>query len=91
LTQNRLFPDYQQMETIPLSTAKAHLGRYLRRAARGETFVLADRNRKLARLVPHEEPPTGIRPRLGILEGKGTVPDDFDAPLPEFERDFYGS
>jgi hypothetical protein len=35
--------------------------------------------------------PGAARPiKLGLLEGQFKVPDDFTAPLPDFEADFHG-
>ena len=78
------------MTELKLSEAKAHLGRYLERAARGESFIIMDRNRPKAQLVPIDEKQKGVLPKIGLFEGMGNVPDDFNDPLPEFEKDFYG-
>lgn len=78
------------MDTIKLSEAKAHLGRYAREAARGKRILITDRNRAMAVLSAAETGYRGIRPRLGLMEGMASIPEDFDAPLEEFEKDFYG-
>ena len=65
-----------------------HFSRLLRRVAAGEEIVIAKAGRPVARLVPAKDG----RPRvLGSDRGTFSVPDDFDAPLPddlleEFER-----
>lgn len=77
------------MTTLKLSEAKAHLGKYARLASRGGSFIVADRNKPLARIVPMEEKPTGVKPKIGLMDGASRIPDDFNAPLEGFERDFY--
>lgn len=79
------------MNSIKLSEAKAHLGRYAREAAKGKRFLITDRNRAMAVLCEVDREPSGIRPRIGLMEGQACIPDDFDAPLEDFEKDFYGS
>ena len=78
------------MTTIKLSEAKAHLGDYASRAARGETFLISNHNRPVAQLIAPPDDKLGVRPILGLLRGKAIIPDDFDEPIPEFEKDFYG-
>lgn len=79
------------MESIKLSEAKAHLGRYAQAAARGKKIMITDRNRPMAVLTAVDEAPRGIRPKIGLMDGRISIPEDFDAPLEDFERDFYGS
>ena len=79
------------MTTIKLSEAKAHLGRYARQAAKGQKFVIADRNKPVAIIGPAPQPEVGIRPKIGLMSGKANIPNDFDTPLNEFENDFYGA
>ena len=76
------------MPKINLHEAKARLGHYVARARAGETVIVCERNRPVAELrgLP-DEPQGGLR--IGVLEGMFEVPDDFDAPLQEFEADFY--
>ncbi len=78
------------MTTIKLSEAKAHLGRYARKAAQGQQFIIADRNKPVAVIGPAPQPHSCVRPKLGLMTGQATIPDDFDAPLNDFENDFYG-
>ncbi len=76
--------------TVNLSEAKAHLGRYVTRAAKGEIITICERNKPVAELHPAQ---ISRRPRkltIGTLKGQFRVPDDFDAPLPVFEAAFYG-
>jgi len=76
--------------TVNLSEAKAHLGRYVAKAAGGEVITICERNRPIAELHPAQ---VSRRPRkltLGTLKEQFQVPDDFNAPLPDFEAAFYG-
>ncbi|MDR5703950.1 MAG: type II toxin-antitoxin system Phd/YefM family antitoxin [Armatimonadota bacterium] len=69
------------MRKVNIHEAKTHLSRLVEQASAGEEIVLAKAGKPVARLVPLVAP----RPRrkLGLLAGRFTVPDDFDAPLPE--------
>ncbi|MGV3654823.1 MAG: type II toxin-antitoxin system Phd/YefM family antitoxin [Noviherbaspirillum sp.] len=62
--------------------AKSTLSQLVKRAAQGETIFLGAYGKVEAKLVPAD---FGARPpkRIGILAGKLTVPEDFDAPLPD--------
>ena len=61
--------------------AKTRLSELLRRVARGEEIIIANRGVPVARLVP--VPPKNDRRELGKYEGKIIFAEDFDAPLPE--------
>ena len=69
------------METINVHQAKTHLSRLLDRAQQGEEFVIAKAGRPVARLGPLAR--VGKKRRLGLLDGKFKVPDDFNEPLPD--------
>lgn len=79
------------MDTIKLSEAKAHLGRYAREVAKGKRITITDRNRAVAVLSGVDSGTLGICPRVGLMAGKARIPEDFDAALEEFEREFYGA
>lgn len=79
------------MTIIKLSEAKAHLGAYSKRVAKGESFLISNHNRPAALLTAPGDEKKGTLPRLGLLKGKAVVPEDFDAPLPDFEKEYYGS
>jgi len=68
------------MKAINVHEAKTHLSRLLRRVDRGDSIVISRDGKPVARLVPIES--AMAIPRLGMDEGRFTVPDDFDAPLP---------
>ncbi len=66
---------------INIHQAKTHLSRLVERAAAGEEIIIARAGKPVARLVPFRLPSQPRR--LGVLKGKFSVPDDFDAPLPD--------
>ena len=71
------------MQTVNIHAAKTHLSRLLDAVADGEEILIARAGRPIARLVPLQGQAVPTRRRLGRLAGQVTVPDDFDAPLPE--------
>lgn len=70
------------METINIHQAKTNLSRLLSRVEQGEEIVIANRGTPVAKLVPFSTA-TSRRSSLGQDRGLFTVPDDFNAPLPE--------
>ena len=68
-------------KVFSVSEAKAQFSRLLRRVAAGEEITITKRGVPVARLMPVEAK-KGKR-QLGFYEGKLTIPDDFDAPLPD--------
>ena len=68
------------MRQVNIHEAKTHLSRLADEASAGETIILAKAGKPVAKLVPLQEPlPTKKEPRkLGFLDGKFNVPDDFD-------------
>lgn len=69
------------MTEINVHEAKTHLSRLLARVEAGEEIVIARAGKAVAKLVPISA--TAEPRRLGLEAGKFTVPEDFDAPLPE--------
>lgn len=65
---------------VPMHQAKSTLSQLVKRAASGETIFIGSYGRAEAVLASA----ASARPkkRLGLLEGKLIVPDDFDEPLP---------
>lgn len=63
---------------------------YLRRVEEGETLLILRDDKPVAEIKPVPTPPQGPRP-FGLCAGQFTVPDDFDAPLPdEVLKEFEG-
>jgi prevent-host-death family protein len=69
------------MTDVNFEEAEQHFYELVDRAAAGEEIVIARDGKPVAKLVPIEAP-KGL-PKLGLFEGMGTVPDDFDDPLPD--------
>ena len=67
--------------TVNIHEAKTHLSRLLKRVAIGEQIIIARAGTPIARLTPYEE--QGKERIAGRDRGLFTVPDDFDAPLPD--------
>jgi antitoxin (DNA-binding transcriptional repressor) of toxin-antitoxin stability system len=55
--------------------------KYLRQVEAGETFMILQADKAIAELRPITSSKQ-LRP-FGLCAGEFTVPDDFDAPLPE--------
>ncbi|OGV63227.1 MAG: antitoxin [Lentisphaerae bacterium RIFOXYB12_FULL_65_16] len=73
---------------VNVHEAKTHLSRLLLSVTSGEEVIIARAGKKIARLVPCAPPTTKRVPGRG--RGKGSVADDFDAPLPdEVLKGFY--
>jgi prevent-host-death family protein len=68
------------MKPVNIHRAKTELSRLVERAEAGEEIVIARAGRPVAKLVPLTKARTR---RLGLLDGRFKIPDDFDAPLPE--------
>jgi len=65
--------------TVGVHEAKTHLSKLLKRAAAGEEIIISSGGTPMARLV-------GVEPtlrELGFDEGRFTVPEDFDDPMPD--------
>jgi prevent-host-death family protein len=69
------------MKAVNTHEAKTQFSRLLRRVAAGEEITIANRGVPIARLVPAVA--TGAKRELGAFAGQMTIPEDFDAPLPE--------
>ena len=70
------------MATIPIDTVKAELSRLVDQVMAGEEVIIVREGKPVAQLVPFG-PAKGQRRVLGRLAGQFTVPDNFDAPLPD--------
>jgi len=69
------------MAKINIHEAKTHLSRYVEEAARGKEIVIAKAGKPIARIAPLAT--ARIPRKLGLLNGKARIPDDFNAPLSE--------
>ena len=66
------------MRTVNMHEAKTHLSRLVEAAANGEPFIIARAGKPLVRVVAVEAPEAGAVRRIGFVEGKVSVPEDFD-------------
>jgi prevent-host-death family protein len=69
------------METVNIYDAKTRLSQLVDRAASGEDVVVSRNGKPLVRITRLDVPKRRVK--FGVLEGKLTVPTDFDAPLPD--------
>ncbi len=69
------------MSKVNVHEAKTRFSRLLRRVAAGEEITIANRGVPVARLVPVAT--EGTTRKLGYFRGQMSIPDDFDAPLPD--------
>jgi prevent-host-death family protein len=69
------------MATVNIYEAKTHLSKFVDQAAQGEDVIIARAGKPVARLTTLKPEKRPIQ--FGLLEGKGWIADDFDAPLPD--------
>jgi prevent-host-death family protein len=69
------------VKKVNIYEAKTQLSRLVEEAASGEDVVIARAGRPVARLTQLQK--TGRKRRLGLLDGRFKIPDDFNRPLPE--------
>ncbi len=72
------------MTTISLDDIQRDLIGYLHRVEAGESLVIVHADKPVAELKPasYGTAAQPLRP-IGLCAGEFTVPDDFDAPLPD--------
>ena len=66
------------MITVPLGEAKNTLSKLVDEAAAGKIITIAKHGRAMAQLVPVGK---SKGRRIGAMQGRLVIPDDFDAPL----------
>jgi prevent-host-death family protein len=70
------------VQTVNIYQAKTQLSKLVDLASSGTDVVIARAGKPVARLTALEQPMK--KPIVyGLLEGKGWIAEDFDAPLPE--------
>jgi len=69
------------MKQVNIHQAKTNLSKLVERAEAGEEIVIARAGKPAAKLAPLAEARVGRR--LGLLDGKFKIPDDFNSPLPD--------
>jgi prevent-host-death family protein len=67
------------MRQVNIHEAKTHLSRLVEEAGAGETIVLAKAGKPVAKIVAiNDEATKKPKRKLGSLDGKYKIPDDFD-------------
>ena len=66
------------MRTVNMHEAKTHLSRLVESAVQGEPFVIARAGKPLVKVVAVNAPEPATASRTGFLQGKISVPPDFD-------------
>jgi prevent-host-death family protein len=69
------------MKQVNMHQAKTGLSKLVERVEAGEEIVIARAGKPAAKLVPLTR--GRVRRRLGLLDGKFQIPDNFNAPLPD--------
>ena len=78
------------MNQVSIDEMKRDLPGFLHRIEAGETLVIVKAGKPVAEIKPITSNTKRSRP-FGLCAGEFTVPEDFDAPLPEnIIRDFEG-
>ncbi len=67
---------------INIDEIEKEISKYLKRVEQGETIVVIKQGKPVAELRPVISEHIRFRP-FGLCSGEFSVPDDFDAPLPE--------
>lgn len=75
------------MEKVNIHDAKTRLSSLIERVEAGEEIVIARAGRPVARLAPLASR-RGPR-KLGALDGRFRIPEDFNAPLPQAVLDAF--
>ena len=70
------------MSHVTIDEMKRDLPSFLHRIEAGETLVIVNAGKPVAEVKPIISTPKKSRP-FGLCSGEFTVPEDFDAPLPE--------
>jgi prevent-host-death family protein len=65
---------------VDICEAKTRLSELVEQASQGETIVIAEAGKPLAKLVPLDEAPRR-KIQFGTMRGEIDIADDFDGPL----------
>ena len=75
------------MKKINIYEAKTRLSQLVEEAASGKEIIIARAGRPVARLTRLRE--AGRKRRLGVLDGRFRIPEDFNRPLPDAVLDSF--
>ncbi|MBD2297402.1 type II toxin-antitoxin system Phd/YefM family antitoxin [Nostoc sp. FACHB-190] len=70
------------MQKITVDEIQQNSLKYLNQVETGESFIIIQAGKEIAELKPIQNTNKQRRP-FDLCTGEFTVPDDFDAPLPE--------
>jgi antitoxin (DNA-binding transcriptional repressor) of toxin-antitoxin stability system len=70
------------MTQVSVEEIQQNVSAFLQRVEAGETLLIVRTGKPIAEIKPVVAPPEALRP-FGLCAGAFTVPEDFDAPLPE--------
>ncbi|OBQ14278.1 MAG: prevent-host-death protein [Anabaena sp. LE011-02] len=70
------------MLTITIDEIQKNFTSYLHQVAAGESIIIIESGKPIAEIKPVSPTSPQLRP-YGLCTGEFTVPDDFDAPLPD--------
>ena len=70
------------MAQVSVEEIQQDLSAYLQRVEDGETIIIIRAGKPVAEVKPLLSRTETLRP-FGLCAGEFTIPDDFDAPLPE--------
>lgn len=73
------------MQQITVQEIQENPSKYLNQVEAGKSFIIVQEDKPIAELKPitnSKDNKKSSRP-IGLCKGEFTVPDDFDAPLPD--------
>ena len=77
--------------TVSITEAKRQLSRLVQAAANGEPVIITRNGKPVVKVVAVGVSESGLMCRIGFLDGKILVPEDFDRMgFAEIERQFQG-
>ncbi|MHA4868635.1 type II toxin-antitoxin system Phd/YefM family antitoxin [Duganella sp. PWIR1] len=77
------------MAIVDIQQAKTQFSKLVEATASGEEVIIAKAGKPMVRLIPVSSP--RVERKIGGMEGKIWIADDFDGPLPEeIQRAFEG-
>jgi prevent-host-death family protein len=71
--------EFAMEHQVNIHEAKTQMSKLIELAQSGEEFIIAKAGKPVARIVPLGK----VKRKLGILDGKIEVPDNFNEPLPD--------
>lgn len=69
------------MKRVKIGEFRDRASEFIRRAAGGDTIIILNRDREVAKVVPITEPTSGDDRLVGALAGTAEVRGDIQAPI----------